>query len=136
MTILIVIIISGVLFFGFLLLTYAEAKSGRRMFAGAREVLDKQVEDVAGVVRRADFGAFFFHGARAVFEYLAHALAHGFLFVVRAVERFLTRTVKSLRERDEMLQSSRTFVSAWFSRAKRRLAPKNEELHNQDIKPE
>lgn len=126
MALLVAIVVSGLLFAGFLMLTLAEAKSGRRAFAPLRARLDTEVAHAAGIVRRAEFGALFFHGIRAGLEYLVRTTVHGILAAVRAAERLLTRAARELRTREEMLMSSRTFVSAWFSRAKRRIAPERE----------
>lgn len=120
------IIVSGLLFGGFLMLMLAEARTGRRVLAPLRSKLDTEVDHLAGIVRRAEFGALFFHGIRAGIEYVVRTAVHGILAAVRAAERLLTRTARELRTREEMLMSSRTFVSAWFSRAKRRIAPERE----------
>ena len=126
MILLVAILVSGLLFVGFLSLTFAEARSGKRVFGFARRALDQKVENVGAVVRRADLGSLIFHGARAVIEYLVRLIVHGILVAVRAVERFLTRTAHSLRTREEMLMSSRTFLSAWVERAKRRFKKKED----------
>ena len=123
MALLVAIAISGLLLAGFLALTFAEARTGRRALGALRASLDAEVLHAAGIVRRADFGALFFHGLRAALEYAIHGLVHGVLSAVRAVERLLTRAARALRTREEMLLSSRSFVSSWFSRAKRRISP-------------
>lgn len=123
MALLVAVFISGLLFAGFIALTYTEARSGRRLFAPLRASLDRGVTKVGGIVRRAEVGSLAFHGLRAVVEYVVRIFVYAVLSAVRFVERMLTRSARSLRTRDEMLMSSRTFVQAWFSRAKRRILP-------------
>lgn len=125
MALLIALLVSGLLLAGFLALTAVEAKSGRRMFAPMRAKLDAEVAHAAGVLRRADLGALFFHGLRALLEYLVREGVHAVLALVRAAERLLTGVARELRSREEMLMSSRTFLSAWLTRAKRRFGKKD-----------
>lgn len=96
MAITIAIIVLAVLFFGFIALTAAEAKSGRRMFRGMRARLDARVASLKEV--HAEFP----HTARrtvvGAISIIAHEIAHGMLIGIRAIERFLTRTTRKLRE--------------------------------------
>lgn len=96
---LISILIAGLLFFGFLLLTYYEARRGTRLFAGSRYKLDKKVGRMVFLLEHVDWGAFTAHVTKTSLNTLAHDIAHGTLIAVRTVERFLTRAVYSLRRR-------------------------------------
>ncbi|MGB4076670.1 MAG: hypothetical protein WBK28_03135 [Minisyncoccia bacterium] len=128
MILVVAIVISGFLLIGFFLLTLAEARSGTRILAPLRGALDREVEHMGGVLRRADVGSLVFHGIRAGCEFLVRTLVHGVLFLVRFMERLLTRVARALRTRDEMLLSSRAFLSSWISRAKRRFSKKEDDL--------
>jgi len=100
---LISILIAGLFFFGFLLLTWYERKRGVRFFPGIRYRLDIKVARLTFLVEHVDWGAFTAHLARTTFHTLAHDLAHATLLFVRAVERFLTRAVGALRHRRDQV---------------------------------
>lgn len=96
MAILIAIVVLAVLFFGFIALTAAEAKSGRRALRGVRARLDAHVASLKSVHAELP------HVARKSFvsalSVLAHEVAHSLLIGIRAIERALTRATRSLRE--------------------------------------
>jgi hypothetical protein len=96
---LISILVASLLFFGFLLLTAYERRRGTRLFAAARYRLDLRVARVQFLIAHIDWGAFTAHLTRTSLETVAHDAAHGTLVGVRAVERFLTHAVRSLRTR-------------------------------------
>lgn len=96
---LIAVIAAFLAFAGFLLLTLYEAKRGTRFFASARYRLDRKAGKLFFVAGHVDWGAFTAHLTRTTFTTVAHDLAHGSLVAVRAVERFLTRAVRTLRLR-------------------------------------
>lgn len=82
----------------FLGLTAYEARTKRRIFAGARYRLDTRVARLEFIARHVDWGAFSADVARTAFLRAAHDVMHGTLVLVRTVERLLTRAVKNLRE--------------------------------------
>ncbi len=96
---LIAILISLALFGAFLLLTAFERMLGKRLLAGGRSVLDSRVSRASFVLRHVDWIAFLKHASTVIFERVAHDLAHGALLIIRLLERLLTRTVRTLRER-------------------------------------
>ena len=99
---------------GFFLLTRYEAHRGTRLFLPLRTKLDRQVGRAAFLVAHVDFAAFLREEIRRGVHHAGHATAHLSLQVVRAVERFLTRIVRSLRTpRDEIdapRENAREFV--------------------------
>lgn len=95
----IVTAVLGLLFIGFLVLTSAEAKSGRRVFAQSRARLDTQVEDARVALHVLDLEHTLLRKAIAGGSLIAHEVAHGLLIGIRALERLLTRTTKHLREK-------------------------------------
>ena len=99
MAYLIAILISLLLFAGFLWLVSAEAKRGTRLFAGPRAKLDREAHRVEFVFAHVDFASALRALAVAAFERAAHDIAHGILLVVRLVERSLTSAVRTLRTR-------------------------------------
>lgn len=99
MSVLIAFLVAVGLLVLFLLLTAFETGKGVRILAPLRTRFDKQVSRFAFVARHVDFGAFIMHVIKAVGRRVAHDVAHITLIVVRAVERFLTRTVRYLRSR-------------------------------------
>ena len=96
---LILILVSLVLFLGFLLLTVFERNRGMRIAGVSRNHLDAKVARATFVVRHVDWSAFLKDVVRAFLERVAHDVAHGVLLIVRIIERTLTRIVKSLRAR-------------------------------------
>jgi hypothetical protein len=86
----------------FLVLVSFERSSGKRLFAGRRYTLDGKVERVNFVLRHVDWGAFSADVARSTLERTVHDIAHGSLLATRALERFLTRVVRTLRTRRDV----------------------------------
>ncbi|HEX7651324.1 MAG TPA: hypothetical protein VF439_01235 [Candidatus Paceibacterota bacterium] len=99
MAYLIAILVSLLLFAGFLWLVALEARRGRRMFAGTRAALDREAGRVEFVFAHVDFGSALRALAVAAFERIAHDIAHGVLVAVRFMERSLTGAVRTLRAR-------------------------------------
>ncbi|CAN5719183.1 hypothetical protein BH11PAT2_BH11PAT2_08330 [soil metagenome] len=90
------------LLLAFLIFTSFEQRSGKRMFAGRRYVLDTKVQRASFILAHVDWGAFSADVARSSIERAAHDVAHGSLIAVRALERFLTRVVRTLRTRRDV----------------------------------
>ncbi|MEK7100585.1 MAG: hypothetical protein AAB921_00610 [Patescibacteria group bacterium] len=99
MSLLILIAATLILFGGFLLLTAFETRSGSRVGETLRRKLDRHAVRLTFIATHIDWSAFVKHMVRTVFERIAHDSAHASLIAVRFVERVLTRTVRSLRER-------------------------------------
>jgi len=96
---LIAILITVLLFAGFMALTSIERRRGTRYFEGERADLDRTVRRAAFVFEHVDFGSFLRHLVVSTLETLAHEIAHLTLLAVRFLERSLTRAVKNLRGR-------------------------------------
>lgn len=94
---LIAIAIAALVFGGFLLLTAFETKRGERVLAPLRARLDVYASGAARLVRKADLHALPYTKLRTAFMHVVHEVAHGVLVGVRALERALTRTVRTLR---------------------------------------
>lgn len=99
---LVLIALSLVLLGGFLLLAVFERRRGSRVAGAWRNQLDRKVAQAAFVLSHVDWGAFLKHLVTTALERALHDVAHFFLRLTRATERFLTRAVKSLRERRGM----------------------------------
>ena len=97
----IAILITLGLLAAFLVVVSIEERSGKRMLAGPRYNLDARVARVAFIVKHVDWGAFSAEIARTSFDRALHDTAHATLIAVRALERFLTRVVRSLRARQD-----------------------------------
>jgi len=91
------VVLSFILFGGFLALTAYETKRGERFFAPRRRMIDGEAERFAYAVSHIDLAAFVRTGLRALIARLAHDIAHGSLIAVRSVEKLLTRAVRALR---------------------------------------
>ncbi|MEO6536857.1 MAG: hypothetical protein ABIT47_04130 [Candidatus Paceibacterota bacterium] len=102
MAYLIAIAVLVTLLVAFLVLSGLEGRSGRRLFAGRRYVLDTKVERVSFILRHVDWGAFSADVVRSSIERAIHDIAHGTLIAVRALERFLTQVVRTLRTRRDV----------------------------------
>ncbi len=102
MAYLIAIAVLVLLLGGFLVFVGFEERSGRRFLAGRRYKLDSRVERTAFILRHVDWGAFSADVARSSIERTIHDIAHGSLIAVRALERFLTRVVRTLRTRRDV----------------------------------
>lgn len=101
MAYLISILIAGLLFLGFLLLTIYEFRRGARFFARSRYKLDAKVSRTGFLIEHIDWGAFTAHLTRMSLNTIAHDAAHATLMLVRSVERNLARAVSSLHMRRE-----------------------------------
>jgi hypothetical protein len=101
--------ITIVLLAGFTLLTFVEAKSGSRIFAGSRDRFDARVARASFVLKHVDWGAFINDVTRTFFERALHDIAHGTLIAVRFLERVLTRAVRALRVRRERILPQASF---------------------------
>lgn len=84
---------------GFLALSWVETKSGFRVLGGWRRRLDTRVARVSFIATHIDWGSFVAHVTISNAERIAHDLVHTVLLGVRATERVLTRTIRTLRER-------------------------------------
>ncbi len=91
--------IAALLLGGFLMLAAFERNRGLRVAGAVRNKLDKRVARLAFVATHVDWGAFLRHLTGTALERVLHDIAHGILQFVRISERFLTRTVRTLRER-------------------------------------
>lgn len=98
---LIAILIPFLLLIVFLALTVFEARSGRRVLAARRYAFDAKVSRYAFIIAHVDWGAFSADIVRTWIERATHDIAHGALIAVRALERTLTRVVRTLRSRQE-----------------------------------
>lgn len=99
MAYLIAILVSLLVFAGFLWLVSAEAKRGTRIFTGPRAKLDREAHRVEFVFAHVDFGSALRALAVSAAERIAHDVAHAVLVAVRFVERSLTGAVRTLRTR-------------------------------------
>ena len=116
MALAIAILVVAVLLVGFFMLTGMEERSGKRFFARSREKLDAQAEHVYDVAKHVDPGPLAFHALQAAVDYVVHEVAHVFLILVRGLERFLTRSVRSLRGRAEEGTDARTTLAERLER--------------------
>ena len=98
---LISILVAGVLFLAFLLLTVYESRRGERFFAAFRYKLDTKVARAGFLIEHIDWGAFTAHLTRTSLNTVAHDVAHSTLMLVRSAERNLTRAVNALHIRKE-----------------------------------
>lgn len=93
----IAIAIIFILLGGFFLLTSFEKRKGARMLAPTRARLDVWVMELTRTVRKFNV-EMTTSRLRIIVAYIVHELVHGVLVGVRALERFLTRTVRTIRE--------------------------------------
>jgi hypothetical protein len=99
MSYLITILASLLLLMVFVAWSWFETRSGFRVLAGPRRKLDSQVARATFVIQHIDWRAFFAHVITSTAERIAHDAVHAILVLVRAVERMLTRNIRTLRER-------------------------------------
>jgi hypothetical protein len=97
---LILIVISLVLFLGFISMTIVETRRGVRMFLPLRESFDKTASRILFVLTHVDLASFVSKLLRDLGSRIAHDGAHGSLLAVRFFERLLTRAVRTLRLRN------------------------------------
>jgi hypothetical protein len=93
------ILLTVLLFSGFIVVTGVEQKRGVRYFEGERAELDRTVRRAAFVFEHVDFASFLRHFVVSSAETIAHEGAHLTLLGVRFLERELTSAVKNLRGR-------------------------------------
>jgi|CXWL01.1.fsa_nt_gi hypothetical protein len=117
---LLLILASIVFLGGFLTLTMYEGRRGARFFPDLRYALDKRMARAGFIVEHVDWGAFMAHMTQSSLETFAHEIVHRVLVLVRALERLLTRIVRSLRVRREQWtvhgESASTPQSSRFER--------------------
>ena len=113
------LVLSILLFVGFIALTRYEARRGTRVFAASRNSLDAEAERVSFAASHVDLPAFIRESLRALIARIIHDIAHGSLIAVRFIERLLTRIVRALRARrgalpaaDAAPQGPTAFVAA------------------------
>lgn len=99
MSYLIVILGSLFVLVSFVLWAHLETTRGFRVGGPLRKRLDRHVSRTGFVLTHIDWHAFTRHVARTTAERVAHDIVHTTLVVVRAVERTLTRLIRSLRAR-------------------------------------
>jgi len=93
------ILLSIALFAGFLVLASHESRRGTRYFEEERSRLDAFVHRLQFIFEHVDFASFLRHLFISTAETVAHEIVRLILLGVRALERFLTRTVRYLRLR-------------------------------------
>ncbi len=108
MSLLILITLACILFGGFLLLTALETRTGSRIGEPLRKKLDRQVARLTFIATHIDWSGFAKHVVRSTFERIVHDSAHATLIAVRFMERILTRTVRSMRERRAGIAATHT----------------------------
>lgn len=84
---------------GLFALSAYETKRGIRIFANSRTRFDERVTRIEFIFSHVDFSAFIRDLILRIEHRVAHDIVHFSLLTVRAIERFLTRTVRSLRVR-------------------------------------
>ncbi len=99
MAYLVAILVSFLILVAFLVLVRLETARGFRVLSGPRKRLDHNVARASYIARHIDWGGLITHVIVTNAERAAHDLVHGVLLLVRAVERTLTRLIRSLRER-------------------------------------
>lgn len=95
---LIFILVSLVLYAGFLVLTAIEVKNGKRAFVRTRTAFDRGMGRVNFVLEHVDLPGYLRDTSHEVAVRSAHGFVRGVLVAVRFVERLLTRLVRALRE--------------------------------------
>lgn len=90
----------------FYALTWYEAKRGVRVLAARRSALDNRIAHIEFIVTHVDFASFTREELSRFAHGLSHLAAHISLQAVRAVERLLTRLVRHLRTRQEVMESA------------------------------
>ncbi len=101
------LIITLALLGGFIALTRYEAQAGIRFFSPERNRLDEGVAQALCIRDHVDIGAFVRDEIRRAAHHSWHALVTLSLQGVRAVERSLTRLVRSLRAKHTEIAPSR-----------------------------
>jgi len=115
MTTLILILAAITLAVGFGITVSYETRTGARFFNRYRTQLDTRIDRVTFILTHIDFAAFIREEGTRFIARMSHDSVHLVLQLVRAVERLLTRMVRTLRTRREMREevprkTSRAFV--------------------------
>lgn len=97
MALAIAILVVALLLGGFIFLTIVEKKRGARVLAPLRARLDVYVGGAAHEARKLNGGELSAR-LRVIAAYIVHECVHAVLIAVRALERLLTQTVRTLRE--------------------------------------
>lgn len=101
------------LFAGFLALTSYETARGSRIWSVKRTWLDRHVERMVFIYEHVDFAAFIREEVQNGVRQGAHMIVHLSLQLVRAIERMLTRVVRTFRVEEAQSvprESARAFV--------------------------
>ena len=93
------IAVSFLLLASYICLVAFETSSGVRVLGTTRSKLDRYVERATFLLRHVDFGSFFSHLFKDIFERVIHDILHVALALVRFIERVLTRGIKEIRAR-------------------------------------
>lgn len=104
---LILVLVALALLVGFFFLVASETRRGARLCAPARVRLDELVLQVEFVFAHVDLGAFARNELVALAHRIGHDAVHLTLRAVRAAERLLTRVVRWLRSRQEVVEAPR-----------------------------
>ncbi len=99
MTYLLLIITSILLFTGFLGLTMAENRMGKRVLGGLRKAFDTHVRRGMFLVQHVNWSHFLSHLVQGLVARMVHDVAHVSLLLVRFMERRLTSVVRYMRDR-------------------------------------
>lgn len=115
----------------FLVWVSIEERTGKRLLASRRYVLDSKIDKATFIAEHVDWGAFAHDLTRTSFERALHDIAHGTLLGVRALERELTQLVRTLRtrrdtplpaphsERPPRLEQAKMYVARIVRRARK-----------------
>ncbi len=98
MALAIAIAVVALLLIGFLFLTGVEARRGVRVLGSARGSLDAAARRAGASLTSGRVLVGFGHGASGLARYAVHEVVHAVLSGIRALERFLTRTARTIRE--------------------------------------
>lgn len=99
------LVVVFLLLVGFILLTRAESRAGKRVAEPLRAGLDRAVARVT-----KGGGTVLAHSVYAGGTYVLRHTVHGILVSVRTVERALTRAARALRSQEASLERSRMIV--------------------------
>lgn len=115
MAYLVFLVVSLILFSGFLALTAYESRRGTRVAARSRAALDARVERVSFIATHVDFPAYLRDLVRVIAARIAHDVIHAGLVIVRFLERLLTRAVRALRaEQATLVEAERARQTSDF----------------------
>ncbi len=134
MALLLLIFATIALLAGFVAITTYETGHGMRFFNAERTWLDRQTERVSFIIAHVDLAAFLREEIQHFVQRIGHDIVHFSLQFVRAIERFLTRLVRTFRSREANVaprESAREFVKTLtdFKEQLRATAPEIPEIH-------